>query len=853
MNFFNKLSQNPWKMGNRRQVQAPIGTRSKCKPSVSELETRDNPAPLGLMAMDLANSEDLGRASTVLPDGRVVTVGTTSNGAQGYDVVLTSTNVDGSLDTSFGDGSGKAIHDYGNVDNVAAGIERQPDGKILVVGKTYVKNQLDVFIARFLPNGAKDSAFGLAGIVTIDFAGRDDQGTCLSLQPDGKIVFGGIAGNVASTDFGVGRLNADGSRDQAFGYKGLARFDFKATAVSLSYDGAMALVVQQNGGIIVGGYAYSAKNFDFAVVRFSARGQLDSSFATGGRFLSDFANRGLSDGVAVVKELSNGNLLIAGYAFSLTSNSDFATLQLTASGSLVSSFGVGGKMTTDFAGSPSSSDGINTIAVAKDGSIIAAGYASGSGNRLDLAMAKYLSNGSLDTTFGDQGKLRKDVFGSDDVANDVDVLPDGQILLTGTAYGPRKADIALAKFNRDASNDLSFNGGRFGRSGIDLGGTDVVVANAVQPDGKLLAAGTSTTAAGSVMIITRSNANGMPDLTFGVGGRAVIDLPGTEEAVSALKVLADGTILGVGRAKPGNTSDIAIFRLTPDGRLDGTFGANGFATFDIANGEDSASAFTVASSGAILVAGNAFVAGNQDFVVLSLSSSGAPLQTFRNRSYVTVDFANFNDRASSILQKSDGRILLLGTVTIGNGLDFGLTQLNADGTLDRTFGSGGRMTTDVAGGTDTAKTLVQLPDGRIVATGSASNGADTDFALVGYSANGFIDPAFGNMGRILINFGGVDVANAATIQPDGKILVVGTTTKPSGSDIAMTRVTLTGQLDSSFGTNGLVITDFDSGNDGANCVSLLSDGRIFVGGFASSRSNVDFALALFRQDGFIET
>src|SRR6266536_6168109 len=152
----------------------------------------------------------------------------------------------------------------------------------------------------------------------------------------------------------------------------------------------------------------------------------------------------------------------------------------------------------------------------------------------------------------------------------------------------------------------------------------------------------------------------------------------------------------------------------------------------------------------------------------AVAGPGALDPSFGTGGQVTTDFGGF-DSAQAVAVQSDGKILAAGS---SGGGDFALARYNADGTLDSTFGSGGKLTTDF-GGFDVALGVALQADGKIVAVGGGGSGSD--FALARYNADGSLDASFGSGGMVTTDFGGFEAATAVAIQGDGKIVVTGST------------------------------------------------------------------------------
>jgi uncharacterized delta-60 repeat protein len=277
--------------------------------------------------------------------------------------------------------------------------------------------------------------FGSGGkVTTAFFAGGFDEAHAIALQQDGKIILAGraqVSFDSFAYDFGLARYNTDGSLDQTFGSGGKVTTDI----LSASADEANAVVLQSDGKILAAGSARASSSSvipDFALVRYNDRGRLDSGFGSAGRVTTDFF--GSFDQATAIALQSDGKIVLAGVAnpdFTLA-NSDFALARYSSDGNLDSTFGSGGKVTTNFLGA---ADEANALAVEPNGKLVAAGNTNGFGGGRDFALAHYNADGSLDPGFGAAGKVVIDFFGSVDSGNALALQPDGKMVVAGVALG----------------------------------------------------------------------------------------------------------------------------------------------------------------------------------------------------------------------------------------------------------------------------------------------------------------------------------------------------------------------------------------------------------------------------------
>jgi uncharacterized delta-60 repeat protein len=179
-------------------------------------------------------------------------------------------------------------------------------------------------------------------------------------------------------------------------------------------------------------------------------------------------------------------------------------------------------------------------------------------------------------------------------------------------------------------------------------------------------------------------------------------------------------------------------------------------------------------------------------------------------------------------------------------LDFALARYLPDGTLDPSFGSGGKVTTDLAGGDDAGFfSVAVLGGGKLVALGSGFTSTGQDFTLVRYNPNGTLDASFGSGGKVTTDFaGGDDIGIGLVVQPSGKLVAVGYAFIGAVRDFALARYKPNGLLDATFGRRGQVTTDF-GGDDGATTLASQPDGKLVAGGLSNTGTGYDWALARY--------
>jgi uncharacterized delta-60 repeat protein len=414
-------------------------------------------------------------------------------------------------------------------------------------------------------------------------------------------------------------------------------------------------------------------------------------------------------------------------------------------GSLDSTFGVGGKVSTQITGN----EVAQAMIIQPDGKIVVGGYNVMPGVSLNFALVRYNTNGHLDTSFGAGGKVSTDFFGSSDQIQALAIQPDGKIIAAGYAYMGQTfntADFALARYNSDGSLDESFGtGGKLTADFVDedLINEDLAYKVVVQPDGKIIAVGSSQNQSVpnsplSFAALVRFNSDGSLDTDFGADGKVINTFGSTYARAHAALLQPDGKIVIAGYANiPGSGSDFAIARYNTDGTPDTDFGTSGIFTHDITFSGDIGYGLARQADGKLILVGRANVANmSSDFAIARYLSNGTLDQSFDTDGKLTTDFsAGVNDWARDVAIQPDGKIVVAGyALSQITQRDFALARYETNGALDTSFDTDGRVMTDFFGLTDTANAVALQANGRIVVAGSTRNGEVTNIALARYLA-----------------------------------------------------------------------------------------------------------------------
>jgi uncharacterized delta-60 repeat protein len=401
----------------------------------------------------------------------------------------------------------------------ASGVLLQPEGKILAAGWGSYSSivQSRFALARYEPNGSLDSGFGTRGRVLTRIPASSGIVDAGALQPDGKIVTAGSSSAGGIDKFTLARYNPDGSLDPGFGTGGIV-----TTAIGPSTDFAYAVALQPDGKIVAAGASRinprpSPSNYEVALVRYNADGSLDPSFGTGGKVLTQIQDASRALAVALQPD---GKIVVSGVSVTQGGTPLFALARYLPDGSLDSSFGTGGTVTTALGG-PSAFG--NSLALQPDGKIVVGGVTQTAGALQDrFALVRYNPDGSLDPTFGDGGIVATAVSEHAFVYA-LALQPDGKIVAAGAECDAScgQLDFALARYDSDGSLDTSF--GTAGIVTTAFAASSGASAIALQPDSKIVVAGFSglekSCACGSIFALARYMTNGSLDSSFGTGGK----------------------------------------------------------------------------------------------------------------------------------------------------------------------------------------------------------------------------------------------------------------------------------------------------------------------------------------------
>ncbi len=617
-------------------------------------------------------------------------------------------------------------------------------------------------------------------------------------------------GDLDTTFAGTGKLRAGFGGGDDTGY-----------TVAIQTDGK-AVVALNSSGFVTG----------FSVRRYNIDGTLDTSFLGKDQVYAGTAN-------ALKLQTTDGKIVVAGsISGASTDNGDFLVMRFNTDGSLDGSFGTQGMVTTPI--EPGSFEAAHDLAIQTDAGheIVVVGTSSHNDGSTAASIARYNSDGSLDSTFGDSGKTTKSLIGTD--TGEAVVLSGSTIIVGGSDHSFDGSSYGFILFRLTAGGglDTSFNNG----AGYVLTslGADYASANAlaIQPaepghDATIVAGGRSS----GKFTVVRYNLDGTRDTTFDGDGILVTGISGEAHALAIQKTGSPANpvykiVIG-GEGSPGFT----VARYLSSGLPDNSFDSDGVAVPSFAPG--TAGCRAIGLSGTKILAAGYAGSSQFDLALVRFNLDGSLDATFDGDGKKVDDVSDKNEAfATSAAIQPDGKILVAGNLTTASippARTYGLMRFNADGALDASFGGGTGKVTAPFGTNDTIQALALQSDGKIIAAGGSNGKA----AVRRLTADGSLEQT------VRSTFSGE--ANALVIQPDGRIVAAGTF---GSSDFFLMRVISDPSglsSDPSFGTNGATAINLGTADESASAVALQADGKIVAVGksgnaFAAIRCNPDGGL-----------
>ncbi len=397
-------------------------------------------------------------------------------------------------------------------------------------------------------------------------------------------------------------------------------------------------------------------------------------------------------------------------------------------------------------------------------------------------------DGDLDATFGTNGIVITQIGTGNESGSALAIQSDGKLIVAGTADAGTDNDFAVVRYNTDGSLDNAFGTGGIATTSFGSYsdyGEDV----AIQSDGKIVVVGYADNGSNYDFAVARYKTDGTLDNAFGTSGKVITPIGSGDDFSCGVGIQSDGKIVAAGYYRNGSRDDFAVVRYNTDGSLDSGFDSDGIAVTSISSNNDYAWDMAIQSDGKIVVVGYAYNASYYfDIVAVRFDTDGSLDSGFDGDGKKTIALGtNANSEAYGVTIQDDGKILIVGNFYNTTDRDFAVIRLNSDGSFDNSFDSNGIVLTAIGSGDDNAWSVVVQPDDKILVCGAANSG-DDDFAVVRYSSNGSLDNTFGTGGKVTTAISGntdrgVDIA----MQSDGKIVVAGFTNNGSNNDFAVTR------------------------------------------------------------------
>ena len=838
----------------------------------------------GKRIVPFESSQSYGLSATLQPDGRILVAGYFLNeSSRNYDFALIRLNTDGSLDTDF-DTDGKVLvavsdgADYGN------SITLQLDGRIIVAGMCDSNSFGDFCAIRVNSDGTLDKTFNdpltstLGGWITFT-----ENGSPVVLDSDVRIY-----------DPELSVTNFNGSTLTLFRNGGVRAEDlFSATGTlgALTQGGNLVLggttigtVTINSGGTLVLTFNANATNalVNAAMQQIAYRNtETNPPDSLQIRWIFNDGNtwdQGLGNAMIAMDKVSvNINLINKAPVLDASRSPSLGNvIEGTANpaGAKVADIVVNGSITD--------ADGAAVKAIAVTGINTSLGtmqYSLDDGSNwltIDAAAINSQTD-ELALLLGPTAKLRLIPFGNlNGSINDAITFRawDQRSSRQGEYTVITRTGGSTAFSEASDTADLTVTAVNSAPTFSPIQGTGVVMVSmggrrddtrgvSVRPDGRLLVGGGTVDADGlqNDLSAIRFNADGSLDSSFDSDGKLIIASDGGRVQARGMAVQPDERIVMVGVARPPSEGPrFGLVRLNPDGSFDSSFDSDGKANASIMLSYDYVASVIVQPDQKIVASGHSYhqlnlsAIASDDFSVVRLNPDGSLDTSFGVDGKVIVTQDSSEQAFASVLQ-SDGRLLVAGVSKTGNNSDFSVIRLNTDGTLDTSFDKDGKLNISLGSDQDIARSIVRQPDGRILLAGSCSDGSKNNFCLVRLNTDGSLDTSFDSDGKLIVPVGSSDSeAYGVTVQPDGRIVVVGRALVDGNWDASVIRLNSDGTLDTTFDNDGKWILPLGTGNDLASSVSVQPDGRIVVAGQAGGENSTSrYALVRLNADGSMDT
>lgn len=401
--------------------------------------------------------------------------------------------------------------------------------------------------------------------------------------------------------------------------------------------------------------------------------------------------------------------------------------------------------------------------------------------------------GTLDQTFGNNGVVVTSIPGLVEEPRHIALQSDGKILIAGQLEGGALIDFFVARYNTDGSLDNAFGAGGIAQYDIGNGAEDSARDLIPMLNGQIMVVTRALDIVSGDMLagLTRLNADGSLDMSFGTGGTVLHSITGSDLNPQHVQVQMDGKYLLSGRTDEFQDAELLVMRCNTDGSLDTTYGNGGFVTVGAFNSFDIAANAQLLLSNELLCVGWAFddVAGDDTRTIWKFDVNGDPVNSFGNAGLVTMmDFTGVDLYRAVVANLT--HLFAGGSVTPASNSDMVVNKFDLNGQLDVSFGSAGTVLYDHAGQNDDVQELFLDQNGKVLVAGTVRQATgEEDFGLLRLNADGSLDNSFGTVGVFTYNEVLDDDVETAIVQPDGKVLLLGVTDDGGpNQDIMLVRV-----------------------------------------------------------------
>ena len=716
------------------------------------------------------SSAGIARSVALQTDGKIV-IG--SRGLSGESIIIRLTTA-GALDTTFDtDGIVSLSPDHFE----PYGLAIQSNGRIVVAGTSSIFAGGDISTARLLTTGVLDPTFDTDGIAVTAVYPGDSQARSMMVQTDGKIVVGGGPGaNGSETEAAIIRYNSNGSLDTSFDGDGIKLSNLSIGSGDKYFND---LAAQPDGKILaMGDTTYSIASLfvveDFTIFRLNIDGSFDTSFDGNGIVRSQWCEQG-SDLVLQ----TDGKIVAIGTQerSMIPSDSGVCTQRFDDDGSVDTSlnFVAADGMMKQTVLSSQEFSSVEAIAAWPNGKIYVAGWGEVPNQSYNTAkLIRLNANGTLDTSFIDEGIFEYTNSSTSTYFNDLKVLSDGSFFVAGEAGIPQGG--IIAKFTSSGNLDTTFSGdGIFTTNSISR-----IYGLAVQSDGKIIGCGSNGSGAAprNGKIVRLSATGTLEQDTFSNFGNA------NNNEIFECSLQSDGKLIVAGYGNDGTSDFVGISRKLTTFATDTSFGTSGLVTNDLSAAlNDRATDLVVQSDNKIVVTSTGLnMGGDLDFAVLRYDANGTLDPTFTENfgtnglSLIDFVIGNPNDDANALLVQPDGQMLVGGLSDNATAKRFGVAKVNAGGSLALGFGTLGRTVTTFPNNDARINALSFYQTDKILAAGRTWNGTDYDFAVARYQNE--LIPSAANVtvsGRVSTSNGnGIRNVIVTLVSPNGNVITART-------------------------------------------------------------------------------